>query len=113
FDGHGEYTYVRSGDGLMSNTTGNVTRGGAAYYGGFYYPDPYLNWMNNQGYGNSFDNYYKFAYGGIHRVNYVIENTRKLLPGASAESVKALETVIGEASLLRGMIYLRLISMWG
>lgn len=113
FDGHGEYTYVRSGDGLMSNTSGNVTRGGAAYYGGFYYPDPYLNWMNNQGYGNSFDNYYKYAYGGIHRVNYVIENTRKLLPGASAESVKELETVIGEASLLRGMIYLRLISMWG
>lgn len=113
-DGHGEYTFVRSGDGQMSiSSSGNVTRGGAAYYRGFYYPDPYLGWMNNQGYGSAFDNYYKYAYGGIHRVNYVIDNTRRLLSNASGESVQELEAIIGEARLLRGMIYFRLISMWG
>lgn len=110
-DGHGDYTFVRSGDGLMSNSSGNVTRGGAAYYGGFYYPDPYYG--SNNGYGLGFDNYYKYAYGGIHRVNYVIDNTKRLLSNAGSESVAELEAIIGEARLLRGMIYFRLISMWG
>ena len=44
----------------------------------------------------------------------VIENTLKMIPNAKTEeSKKKLETVIGEARLLRGMIYFRLISMWG
>jgi starch-binding outer membrane protein, SusD/RagB family len=107
FDGQGEYVRNRAGDGILSNSINNVTRGGAAYYGGNYFPDPA--W----GYGRSFDRYYRFSYGGVHRVNYVIENTERMLANAAPGSVEILETVIGEARLLRGMIYFRLISMWG
>ena len=90
----------------MSTSDGNITRGGA-YRLGRYFPDPI--W----GYGGSFDNYYKFSFGGIHRVNYVIGNVEKMLPNASEESKKNLESIIGEARLLRGMIYFRLICLWG
>lgn len=107
FDGQGEYVRVRDGSGSLSNTTTNITQG-AAYKGGCYFPDP------SYRFGAKFDTYYKFCYGGIHRVNYVIENTLKMIPNAKTEeSKKKLETVIGEARLLRGMIYFRLISMWG
>ena len=57
---------------------------------------------------------YRYLYGGVNRANYVIENVRKMLPTATATlSAGNLEAVIGEARLLRGMVYFRLISMWG
>jgi hypothetical protein len=56
---------------------------------------------------------YRYLYGGVNRTNYVIENVTKMLPNASATSKPGLEAVIGEARLLRGMVYFRLISMWG
>ena len=99
FDGHGEYVKVRGN----STTSGNLQRGDA-YNGGNYTPNSY---------GSSFDKYYRYLYGGINRTNYVIENVKKMLPAASADSKPGLEAVIGEARLLRGMIYFRLISMWG
>lgn len=43
----------------------------------------------------------------------MIENVNKMLPTASASSLPGLEAVIGEARLLRGIAYFRLISMWG
>ena len=64
-------------------------------------------------FGSRFDNYFKYCYGGIHRVNYVIDNVERMLPNATSESKKNLETIIGEAKLFRGMFYFRLISMWG
>lgn len=99
FDGHGEYVRVRG----TSATDGNL-RLGNAYHNGDYTPS---------GYGDNFDKYYRYLYGGVSRTNYVIENVTKMLPTASATSRPGLEAVIGEARLLRGMVYFRLISMWG
>jgi len=98
-DGHGEYIRTRG----TSTTSGNLQRGDA-YNGGNYNPS---------GYGSGFDKYYRYLYGGVNRTNYVIENVSKMLPDASPASRANLETVIGEARLLRGMVYFRLISMWG
>lgn len=99
FDGQGEYFRCRG----TSTASGNLQKGDA-YNGGDYSP---------QGYGDNFDKMYERLYGGVHRANYVIENVRKMLPAASAGSVPALERIIGEARLLRGIVYFRLISMWG
>jgi starch-binding outer membrane protein, SusD/RagB family len=102
FDGQGEYTRVRSG--TASTISGNILRGDA-YNGGNYDPT---------GYGSSFDKYYRYLYGAVNRANYVVENTTNLLlPKATGTSVANLEAIIGEARLLRGLAYFRLISMWG
>ncbi|WP_247231504.1 RagB/SusD family nutrient uptake outer membrane protein [Telluribacter sp. SYSU D00476] len=99
FDGHGEYVRTRG----TSATSGNL-RLGDAYHNGNYNP---------VGYGASFDKYYRYLYGGVNRTNYVIENVNKMLATASPSSRENLEAIIGEARLLRGMVYFRLISMWG
>jgi starch-binding outer membrane protein, SusD/RagB family len=99
FDGHGEYVRVRG-----TSATSDNLRLGDAYHGGDYNPT---------GYGNSFNKMYRYLYGGVHRTNYVIGNTEKMLPTASDSSRAKLEIIIGEARLLRGMVYFRLISMWG
>jgi hypothetical protein len=101
FDGQAEYIRVRSGTNSTSSTD---LQKGAAYNGADYNPS---------GYGDNFDNMYKYLYGGVNRTNYVIENVTKMLPNASSSSLPELERVIGEARLLRGMVYFRLISMWG
>ena len=106
FDGHSDMLRVRDGGGTMSTSSGNIVRGGA-YQGGLYFPDP--TW----GFGAKNDNYFKFCYGGVNRTNYVINNVEKMLTTASPSSRKGLETIIGEARLMRGMIYMRLVSMWG
>ena len=98
-DGQSEYVRARG----TSTTSGNL-RLGDAYNGGNYNPS---------GYGSSFDKMYMYLFGGVNRCNYVIENVKKMLPTAKASSVPNLELVIGEARLLRGMVYFRLISMWG
>lgn len=98
-DGHGEYIRVRG----TSATSGNL-RLGDAYQGANFSP---------VGYGSGFDKYYRYLYGGVNRANYVIENVMKMLPNARASSLPVLEAVVGEARLLRGMVYFRLISMWG
>jgi hypothetical protein len=99
FEGHGEYTRVRG----TSTTSGNL-RLGDAYNGANYNPT---------GYGASFDKYYRYLYGAVNRANYVIDNVNKMIEVGGGVSVSNLETVIGEAKLLRGMVYFRLISMWG
>lgn len=98
-DGHGEYVRTRG----TSATSGNLARGDA-YQGGNYNPS---------GYAGSFDKMYRYLYGGVNRTNYVIDNVTAMLPTASPSSVENLEAIIGEARLLRGMVYFRLISMWG
>ena len=99
FAGHGEYTRVRG----TSATNGNL-RLGDAYQGANFNPS---------GYGAGFDKYYRYLYGGVNRTNYVIENVNRLIATAKPASVPALEAIVGEARLLRGMVYFRLISMWG
>lgn len=98
-DGQSEYVRTRG----TSTTSGNL-RLGDAYNGGNYNPS---------GYGSSFDKMYSSLYGGVNRTNYVIENVNKMLATAKPTSVANLEAIIGEARLLRGMVYFRLISMWG
>ncbi|TDH28972.1 RagB/SusD family nutrient uptake outer membrane protein [Segetibacter sp. 3557_3] len=100
FEGHSEYTRVRG-----TSTLNNQILRGDAYQNGNYDPS---------GYGGSFDKYYRYLYGAVNRTNYVIENvTNLMLPTASGTSRANLEAIIGEARLLRGMTYFRLISMWG
>ena len=95
YDGHGKYQKTRGISGQNDN-----------------YSSSSFNRVS--GYGGSFDNYYRNLYGGVSRTNYVIENIKKrMLPKATAASLPALEGIIGEARLLRGMIYFRLISLWG
>ncbi|KAA6336030.1 RagB/SusD family nutrient uptake outer membrane protein [termite gut metagenome] len=99
FEGQSEYVRVRG----TSATNGNL-RNGDAYHDGQYRPGDY---------GSNFDKMYRYLFGGINRANYVIDNVEQMLPDASATSKTNLEAIIGEARLLRGMIYFRLISMWG
>src|SRR5690349_1281759 len=100
FDGQAEYVRVRSG--TNSTVSGDLRRG-----------DAYRADYNPSGYGDNFDNMYRYLYGGVNRTNYVIENVTKMLETAKPASIEGLETIIGEARLLRGMCYFRLISMWG
>jgi len=70
---------------------------------------------NPSSYGGGAAPLYKALYGSIVNSNYVIENVNtKLIPNAKTEaSVKNLEAIVGEAKLLRGIAYFRLISLWG
>ncbi len=67
------------------------------------------------GYGASFDNYYRYLYAAVIRTNYVITNINLMLQNStfSASSVANLQSIAGEASLLRALVYFRLISLWG
>jgi starch-binding outer membrane protein, SusD/RagB family len=100
-DGQADYMRVRSN--TLSTTSGNL-RLGDAYNNANYNPS---------GYGGSFDKMYRYLYGGVTRANYVIANVTKMIAENSSANVANLETIIGEAKLLRGMCYFRLISMWG
>jgi hypothetical protein len=103
FDGLGDYLRFRGSAGT-SQTTGDRA---IAYRDGAY--------SNPSGsYGSSFDNYFQYSYAAINHVNYVIENVEAMLPNAASDASRTkLEAIIGEARMLRGMIYFRLISMWG
>ncbi|MDR3217530.1 MAG: RagB/SusD family nutrient uptake outer membrane protein [Dysgonamonadaceae bacterium] len=102
-DGTGEYLYVR-GNTLSSNRAD--LQGGVAFRG-FYDLRPI-------GYGAQFDNMYRYCYGGINRANYVIEGVERMVEAEENPTIKAnLESIIGEAKLLRSLVYLKLISMWG
>lgn len=98
-EGQGEYTRTRT----TTITDANL-RLGDAYSGGIFKPVDY---------GSGFDKMYRYLYGGVNRTNYVIENVRKMLVTAKSSSISNIEAVLGEARLLRGMVYFRLISMWG
>ena len=99
FDGQGEYTRARG----TSATSGNL-RLGDAYHNGNYNPT---------GYASSFDKMYRYLYGGVNRANYVIDNINRILPEASNTTSANYQVILGEARLLRGMCYFKLISMWG
>jgi hypothetical protein len=101
FDGQAEF--FRSRSGTNSTTAGNL-RLGDAYNNGNYNPT---------GYGSSFDKMYRYLFGAVNRANYVIDNVTKMISETNPASVTNLEIIIGEARLLRGMAYFKLISMWG
>ena len=110
FDGLGETMHATGTgaldgpDGYMSAVT-PVPISGGGFNGGL------------QGVGSSFARYYQYLYAGINHTNYVIDNVRdKMLPEVNPndEALKErLEAIIGEARLLRGLCYFRLISFWG
>ncbi len=97
-DGHGEYIRTRGTSTLADNLAN-----GDAYRDGDYNPS---------GYGDNFDRMFKNLYGGVNRANYVIDNVTRMLQ-AGAGSAPNLERIIGEARLLRAMVYFKLIAMWG
>jgi starch-binding outer membrane protein, SusD/RagB family len=101
FDGQGEYLRDRNAN--NSTTSGNL-RLGDAYNNGNYNPS---------GYGSSFDKMFRYLYGAVNRANYVIDNVNGMLATADPTSAVTLQTIIGEARLLRGLSYFKLISMWG
>jgi hypothetical protein len=99
FDGQTEYIRVRG----TSTTSGNLSRGDA-YNGGDYNPS---------GYGDNFDKYFRYLYGGVARSNYVITNVERMIAEGANASVATLERIIAESRTLRALCYFRLISMWG
>jgi hypothetical protein len=102
-DGHGDYVRARG----VSATAGNLRLGDAyqsSNTGGMYNPTNY---------GALFDNMFKYLYGVVNRANYVIYNVNKMQTEGTSASTATLETIKGEAALLRGMAYFKLISMWG
>lgn len=105
FDGHGEFVRNRSVNTLGSTST---LLGGAAY-------NPAGSFTNPSNYGSGFDYMFRFLYGGVNRVNYVIDGIEsKLIPNITSEASRTnAEIMVAEARLLRGMLYFKLISMWG
>lgn len=77
------------------------------------YPTGNWNPASPAGGGERYDNMFRYLYGGVNRTNYVIENVKRMIPTVSSSAVPELERIMGEARLLRGMVYFRLISMWG
>ncbi|HUH32348.1 MAG TPA: RagB/SusD family nutrient uptake outer membrane protein, partial [Daejeonella sp.] len=96
-DGHGEYVRARG-----NSTESNSLEAGAAYDDGSFDPS---------GYAGDWNNMYRYLYGGVNHANYVIENVERMIAGGNTS--KNLEIIIGEARLLRGLSYFKLIAMWG
>ena len=100
-DGMGEFVRVR-GNSFLSEKG----RDGRAYKG--------LWEINPVGYGGGWSEMYRYCYGGINRVNYVIDNVEKMIANTSNEkTIRNLEGIIGECKLMRALVYFRLIMMWG
>jgi len=98
FDGHGEFLLMN-----FNSLAGNNP------YSGCTFTTPI-------GYGASFDNYYQYLYAAVIRTNYVIINVNQMLQNNTsftASSVANLQSIMGEASLLRALVYFRLMCLWG
>ncbi|MDR1335403.1 MAG: RagB/SusD family nutrient uptake outer membrane protein [Tannerella sp.] len=103
FDGVGEYFRVR-GNTLSSNK--EVLMQGVAYRG-FYN-------LNPTNFAGSFNKMYEYCYGGVNRANYVIDGVERMLEQEMSATMRAsLEAVVGEARLLRSLVYFKLIALWG
>jgi hypothetical protein len=99
-EGHGEYTRVRGMAAPTNLVTGDAYQGNSGIY------DP-------TNYADKWDKMYRYLYGGVNRCNYVIDNVNIMIAGANETSKPSLERIAGEAKLLRGLCYFKLISMWG
>lgn len=99
-EGHGEYVRVRG-----SAVSSSDLRLGDAYQGSGGIYDP-------TGYADKWDKMYRYLYGGINRCNWVIDNVNLLIDKEGISRTN-MERILGEARLLRGMCYFKLISMWG
>jgi hypothetical protein len=103
FDGLGEYIRWRSS---AADNQSTVPRAYAYKSGTYSNPSSTT--------GSTYGNYFTYSYAGINRANYVIQNVEKMIENATSETTrKSLEAIVGEARMMRGMIYFRLITMWG
>jgi hypothetical protein len=103
FDGQGEYLRFRS------SAADNQTTIPRAYA---YKSGTYSNPTSTS--GSSHSNYFTYSYAGINRANYVIQNVETMVEQATNPATKqSLEAIVGEARMMRAMIYFRLITMWG
>jgi hypothetical protein len=104
FDGQAEYFRCRG----VSASAGNLRLGDAyqsSNTGAMFGPTAY---------GQYFDNMYKYLYGAIDNANYVIANVTKMqASGGTLSTSPVLQTIQGEARLLRGLAYFKLICLWG
>jgi len=103
FDGQADYVRTRG----TSVTSGTLRLGDA-------YQSSSNTMFAPTGYGQYFDKMYQYLYGAIDNANYVIANVTKMqASGGSFATSTVLQTIQGEARLLRGLAYFKLISMWG
>jgi len=112
FDGQADYFRCRGNSTLPGVATNppsvNVKLGDA------YQSSSTANMFTPTGYGQYFDKMYQYLYGAIDNANYVIANvTQMQAPGGKLATSAILQTIQGEARLLRGLAYFKLISMWG
>ncbi|MCD8317581.1 MAG: RagB/SusD family nutrient uptake outer membrane protein [Paraprevotella sp.] len=104
-DGMGEFVRVR-GNSFSADETGTDGRDGRAYRG--------LWKIRPIGYGGGWDEMYRYCYGGVNRINYVMDNVEKMIArNSDASTIEQLETILGECRLMRALVYFRLISWWG
>jgi hypothetical protein len=103
FDGQAEYVRARG----VSSTSGNLRLGDA------YHSTATAGQYGPTNYGSYFDKMYMYLYGVVNRANYVLFNVAKMQTEGTTASATVLETIKGEARLLRGMAYFKLITMWG
>jgi hypothetical protein len=64
-------------------------------------------------FGSDMEPMFRALYAGVNRCNYVIDNAGAMIETVQPNFVPQLEAIIGEARLLRGLCYLKLISWWG
>jgi hypothetical protein len=112
FDGQADYFRCRGNSTLPGVATNppsvNVKLGDA------YQSSSTTNMFTPTGYGQYFDKMYQYLYGAVDRANYVIDNVTKMqASGGTLATSAVLQTIQGEARLLRGLAYFKLISMWG
>lgn len=101
FDGLSEYMRT-FGNSFMNNNANN----GRAYMGRW----DYMPW----GFGNWWNEMYKYCYGSIDHTNYVIENVEAMIPRAkSTADADKLRVIVAECKLVRALVYFRLITWWG
>ncbi|MGN7723029.1 RagB/SusD family nutrient uptake outer membrane protein [Chitinophaga sp. 22620] len=108
FDGLAEFQRVRGTSSTVNDdlNSGSLQKGGA-------YPTGNWNPASPSGGGDRYDRMFRYLYGGVNRTNYVIENVKTLIPKVGNTAIPELERIMGEARLLRGLVYFRLITMWG
>ncbi|MDR0394124.1 MAG: RagB/SusD family nutrient uptake outer membrane protein [Tannerella sp.] len=98
YDGLSEITHVRMY--MNRDNTPYGTDGSQAY-------------RSPSSVGDIMEPMFKALYAGVNRCNYVIDNVEAMLETAQPSTIPQLETVLGDARLLRGLCYLKLISWWG
>ncbi|NIG56026.1 RagB/SusD family nutrient uptake outer membrane protein [Chitinophaga sp. Cy-1792] len=103
YDGQGDYVRVR---GVSATSPASSTSSPK-----FFVPSSSSGFAP-QSFGDKLDSMFRGLYGAVNSTNYVIENVNNMI-ARNVGNKANLEKIVGEARLLRGMTYFRLITMWG